>query len=106
MAKRLLYILFFGLLSLSYSTTASANIFAEIELTDNNVALKTDVSFDDNILRVTEGSGLTLRIYNIAGGAPVLTLKVDSQDKRVEINLPKGIYIVKVGKVARKIVVK
>ena len=85
---------------------AHANTFAEIEITDNNAGLRTDVSFDDNVLRVTEGSGLTLRIYNVAGGAPVLTLKVDSQDKRIELNLPKGIYIVKVGKVARKIVVK
>ena len=44
--------------------------------------------------------------HNLAGGAPIMSVKIDSQDKRFDLNLPKGIYIIKVGKIARKIVIK
>ena len=35
-----------------------------------------------------------------------MKVKVDGPDKHYELNLPKGIYIVQVGKVVRKIVIK
>ena len=47
-------------------------------------------------MRVTDAFGMTMSIYNLAGGAPVMSVKIDSQDKRFDLNLPKGIYIVKV----------
>ena len=35
-----------------------------------------------------------------------MSVKVEGMDKRIELNLPKGCYIVKVGKVVRKIYIK
>jgi hypothetical protein len=39
-------------------------------------------------------------------GMKLMSVKIEGQDKKVEINLPKGCYIVKVGKVVRKIYIK
>ena len=63
---------------------------AQISLTDNNV------------LHITGGAGQVLEIYNVAG-VRLSTTKIDSQEKRVELNLTKGCYIVKVGNTVRKI---
>ena len=66
---------------------------AQIQLTDNNV------------LHITGGAGQVLEIYNVAG-VKLSTTKIDSQEKRVDLNLTKGCYIVKVGKTVRKISLK
>ena len=47
-----------------------------------------------------------MSVYNITGGVPVMKVKIDSPDKRFDLNLPRGIYIVQVGKAVRKIVIK
>lgn len=46
-----------------------------------------------------------LYIYNVAG-VKIMSIKIDSSDRYYDLNLPKGCYIVKVGKVVRKISVK
>ena len=46
-----------------------------------------------------------LSVYNVAG-IRIAFVKVESADKHFDFNLPKGCYIVKVGKVVRKIAVK
>ncbi len=106
MVKYLLSIILVTTMTVSCPIKAMANQFAEIEFIDNGSLQKTDISIDGNVLRVTDGAGQTMRIYNVAGGAPVMIVKIDGQDKRFDLNLAKGIYIVKVGKVARKIVIK
>lgn len=63
------------------------------------------ISFGENVLHITGGAGLVLEIYNVAG-VKVSTTKIDSQEKRIELNLTKGCYIVKVGKTVRKISLK
>ena len=63
------------------------------------------IPFGENVLHITGGAGLVLEIYNVAG-VKVSTTKIDSQEKRVELNLTKGCYIVKVGKTVRKISLK
>ena len=49
--------------------------------------------------------GKTLDIYNVAG-VRVATFKIDSEDKTLNLNLTKGCYILKVGKVVRKISIR
>lgn len=63
------------------------------------------VTVVDNNIRVTGGQSLTLYVYNVAGVC-IHTVKIDSQDKKLDLNLPKGCYIIKVGKTARKISIK
>lgn len=49
--------------------------------------------------------GSTMEIYNVLGVKEV-TEKIDSSDKTITINLSNGYYIVKIGTVVRKIVIK
>ena len=56
-------------------------------------------------VRVTNGQGKVLEVFNVAG-VPVCKMKIDSNDKRIDLNIQKGCYILKVGKVVRKISVK
>ena len=44
-------------------------------------------------------------VYNVAG-VRVMSVKVEGAERSFELSLPKGCYIVKVGKVVRKISVK
>ena len=63
------------------------------------------ISLQDNTLHVTGASGQMLYVYNVAG-VRVMSIKVEGQDRRFELNLPKGCYIVKVGKTVRKISIR
>lgn len=58
----------------------------------------------DGMLNVSGASGQTIQIYNLAGNL-VAQVKIDSQEKTLDLGL-KGCYIVKVGKVVRKINIK
>ena len=63
------------------------------------------VSVSESVLHITGANGLVMQIYNVAG-VRVMSVKVEGQDKRYELNLPKGCYIVKVGNVVRKIAIR
>lgn len=56
-------------------------------------------------LRVTNGNGQILRVYNVTG-VQVRVIKVDGTDKCYDLNLPKGCYIIKIGKTVRKISIR
>lgn len=75
-----------------------------IEIIDNdtqNIA----ISVNENTLHISNASGQVVYIYNVAG-VKVMSVKVEGMDKKIELNLSKGCYIVKVGKVVRKISIK
>ena len=72
-----------------------------IEVIDNDVQT-INISVSESTLHITGGNGQTLHIYNVTG-VRVMSIRVDGMDKRYELNLPKGCYIVKVGNVVRKI---
>lgn len=63
------------------------------------------ISVDQNVLHVSGAAGQTMYIYNVAGVC-VSTIKVDGDEKRFDLNLQKGCYIVKIGKVVRKISIR
>lgn len=63
------------------------------------------ISLKGNTLHIQRAEGYTAEIYNITG-VKVASYKVDSPEKTVTLNLEKGYYIVKVGKVARRILIR
>ena len=63
------------------------------------------VTISGTDLHVVNAHGETLQIYNVAGVC-VETIKIDGEDKHYTLNLSKGCYIVKVGKIVRKISIK
>ena len=75
-----------------------------IEVIDNDYQ-NISISVNESVLHITGANGLVMQIYNVAG-VRVMSVKVEGPDKRFELNLPKGCYIVKVGKVVRKISIR
>ena len=63
------------------------------------------VSIAGNVLHVVGAEDELLYIYNVTG-VRVMSVKVDGNDKRYTLSLPRGCYIVKVGRVVRKISVR
>lgn len=61
---------------------------------------------NESTIHIKNAEKQVLEIYNLAG-VKVSTIKIDSADKTIELSsLPKGCYILKVGKTARKCYLK
>lgn len=83
----------------------NANAVPAIEIVENDIQTITISVQGESTLHVTGAAGQVLSIYNVAG-VRVACFKVESSDKSYNLNLPKGCYIVKVGKVVRKISIR
>lgn len=99
MTKKILATIFF--LGLMLGMPAKAEAAAMIEVIDTEIQ-NVSLSVNESVLHVTGANGMVLHVYNVAG-VRVMSVKVEGADKRIELNLPKGCYIVKVGKLVRKI---
>lgn len=107
MVKYILTLSFVMFMASMAPVEALANRMVEMELSDNNDFGRIVITLNGAALRVTGAENLTLCVYNVAGGQPVMKSKIDSQDKTFDLNLPKGVYIVQVGnKATRKIVIR
>ena len=56
------------------------------------------------VVTITGGQGQTLEVVSLTGRR-VMAVKIDSPAQKVELNIPKGCYILKVGKVVRKVTI-
>ena len=105
MMKRLL-ILTFSLAALwlvPVTVSAAPAYFAGVmELSDEQ---EVDVVYNEGILTVSGAEGQVLQIVTVTGNV-VMHKRIDSPEQRIELNIPKGCYIVKVGKVVRRVYVR
>lgn len=60
------------------------------------------ISVKGNQIQVNGAQGLTLEVFDITGKR-ITSLRIDSPEKNFTLNLRKGCYILRVGKLARKI---
>ena len=61
------------------------------------------ISVNESPIHIKNAEKMVIEIYNMTG-VKVVTQRIDSSDKVIELdNLPKGCYIIKIGKVARKV---
>lgn len=84
-------------------TNVHINAAPYLELVE--IDQQTQICLVNGSLHITGGQGQMLEIYNVAG-VRVMTARIDSYDKVIDLNLSKGCYIVKVGKTARKISIR
>jgi len=63
------------------------------------------ISVDGNVVSVQNAQGMTLEVVSLTGRA-IAQYRIDSPAQRIELNLPKGCYILKVGKVVRKVTIR
>lgn len=102
MAKKLLIIPFLFMSLLSVPTISNASTMIEII---ENEYQEISITVKGSTIHVNGANGQVLHIYNVAG-VRVMSIKVDGQDRSYDLNLQKGCYIVKVGKVVKKIFIK
>lgn len=63
-----------------------------IDLDQQDITL----TYNGGTMHITGANGLVVKVYNLAG-IVVKTFKVDGQDKRINLPLADGVYIIKVG---------
>ena len=64
-----------------------------------------NITFSEGTLFVTGCDGQTLEIVSLTG-KKIMDVKIESPAQKIELNIPKGCYIVKVGKVVRKVSIR
>ena len=104
MTKRLL------ILSLAVSMMLSVPVLvkaAEAEMLQTAQTLDDDITISVNgqWVTVNGAQGLTLEVVSLTG-RQIKTIKIESPAQRIELNIPKGCYILKIGKVVRKVAVR
>lgn len=72
-----------------------------IEMSVSGITL----SINGGNVHITGANGEVMEIFNLTG-TKVATIRIDSSDKTFALNLPKGCYLIKVGKIVRKISVQ
>ncbi len=101
MKKRLLIYTFalIAAFSMPMLSRASQVAFAGIEqVADDEIS----ISVNENQVTVTGAQGQTMEVVSLTG-RKVITVKIESPAQRIELNIPKGCYIIKIGKVVRKV---
>lgn len=99
MTKRVLAYTVMALMAMSVpavSHAAEAIPMEQVEQAEVNVVVK------DKAVYVTGAAGQKLYVVSSTGRV-VSVVEITSPSQRVELNIPKGCYIVKVGSVARKV---
>lgn len=103
MCKKIFFTLLLTLLTAAVPLRTTAA--PAVEIIENDLPSVVISVSSESVLHVSGAAGQTLSIYNVTGLC-VMNVKVDSSEKSYPLNLPKGCYIVKVGKVVRKISIR
>lgn len=85
-----------------YSQAEEVMELGVMEMTEDR---QVTISADQNIVSVTGAAGMTLEVVSLTG-RHVASFTIESASQRIELNLPKGCYILKVGKVVRKVSIR
>lgn len=102
--KRLFFYFFFILASLlPVALQAQEERKAETVQSEQSSLTITASGTTVRIQNATSGS--MMEVYNILG-VKVTSVRIDSADKTVTLNLPKGYYIFKIGDTVRKVIIK
>ena len=104
MTKRLLILPMTLLLLLAAPVSLKA-ADAEMMPIEQNVDDDINISVSGQTVTISGAQGETLEVVSLTGRR-VLTVKIESPAQRIELNVPKGCYILKIGKVARKVAIR
>ena len=83
------------------ATSASEMYAPELAVEQNEPVL----TVQNSTVTVTGAAGETLEVVSLTGKS-LLTVRIDSPSQRIDLNVPKGCYIIKVGKVVRKVSIR
>lgn len=99
--KLLTYIIF--AIALCFAPALSNTASARMELSEIDNASPC-IEQNGNALIISNAAGKSLHIYNVIGVEVTDPIRIDTNDKKVELTtLKKGVYLVKVGNISKKI---
>ena len=94
------------ILTLSFSVPATVCAATNYEIGVMGIPEgEVTINYSQGVLYVNGGEGKVLEVVSLTGRR-LLEQQIDSPAQKIELNIPKGCYIVKVGSVVRKIAVR
>lgn len=104
MTRRLLILAIISIMTLAASSPALASeMGASYQEQIDERAIS--ITVEQATVHVTGANGLILEVVSLTG-KPVMKIKIESPAQRVELNVPKGCYILKIGKIVRKVSIR
>ena len=103
MAKTILRYAFPLMLTMAVPVATSASEMFTPELAVEQA--EPVLTVQNSTVTVTGAAGQTLEVVSLTGKS-LLTVRIDSPSQRIDLNVPKGCYIIKVGKVVRKVSIR
>ena len=103
MTKRILKYAFAATLSMAVPVLTVASEMTSLEMAADQV--EPVITVQQSTVTVTGAVGETLEVVSLTGKT-LMTVRIDSPSQRIELNVPKGCYILKVGKVVRKVTIR
>ena len=88
-------------MSLAPLSMLAEPMYDGIEMSVSGIQL----SINGGNVHIVGANGEVMEIFNLTG-TKVATVRIDSNDKTFALNLTKGCYLIKVGKIVRKISVQ
>ena len=61
-----------------------------------------NIAINGQTVTISGAQGQTLEVISLTG-RKLMTVRIDSPAQRIELNVPKGCYILKIGKFVRKV---
>lgn len=103
MTKRILSMVFAAAMTLTIPMSIAAMSNEPTTEIDNE--REVTIVVQQSSLIVNNAQGQTLEVVSLTG-KQVVKVKIESPSQRIELDIPKGCYIVKVGKVVRKVAIR
>ena len=104
MTKKLLILSFTAALILMAPQTVKASD-AEMPAIEQSVNEDIIISISGQTVTISGAQGQTLEVISLTGRC-VMSSKIQDPVQRIDLNVPKGCYILKIGKVVRKVTVR
>lgn len=105
MIKRLLNISLFVACLFMLPLTAQAVAVESLGIEQIDEKNDVQINVNRSVVHITGAEGQVMEVISLTG-RHVMSVRIESPAQRIELtNIPKGCYIIKVGKVVRKIVI-
>ena len=102
MMKRLIVYAFSMAMLMIPASMLRASEMADFAIEQQAIDEDISISISGQSVTVSGAQGETLEVISLTG-KKVMAVKIESPVQRIEINVPKGCYILKIGKVVRKV---
>lgn len=105
MTKRLLALTLFAACLFMQPTISQASLSENLGIEQIDDKNDVQISVSKSVIHINNAEGQVMEVISLTG-RHVMTVRIESPAQKIELtNIPKGCYIIKVGKVVRKIVI-